>query len=201
MNRFMMALMGLAVSGVATQADAALINAGGNVTDVSGALAIFPVSNASDGIASLGSSAWVSTNNSSPSYFDDVAAVNPVLDFDLGSDSVLDAVRIYGYNSRLPQHSVSTFNISFATEADGPAGFGTAINLGTSGPLAGDTVFEDIAFAGTTARYVRIEVTGNYGGDRVGGTDFQFNSNPVPEPGSLALLGLSSMFMLRRRRS
>jgi hypothetical protein len=55
---------------------------------------------------------------------------------------------------------------------------------------------------------VRVEATSTYfgqpgagaGGDRLGIGEIAFENNPIPEPGSLALLGLASAGLLLRRK-
>lgn len=68
--------------------------------------------------------------------------------------------------------------------------------------------------ADITAQFARVTVTdngfvapgdgtggGSLGGDRVGFSELSFDDTPaIPEPGSLALLGLGGLALLRRRR-
>lgn len=160
---------------------------------------------------------WVTADDAGfPSdYVEEVG--KPVLTFDLGSDTLISEINVWGYDANA--NGLSEFDLNFATEAEGPDG-GSAM----AGPFvtAGDralgtsdfTSRQVFSFGATTARYVRLNTIDNFfvapgdgsvvegslgGGDRVGLGEVSFS---VPEPTSASLLvfGLFG-FALRRRRN
>jgi hypothetical protein len=106
----------------------------------------------------------------------------PVLKIDLGEDRQLSEISVWGY-SQTNSNGVRDFSLRFATDADGPDGFGTSIDK--------NPVFEDVQldtvprqsfrYETVNARYVEFTALDNYfeapgdgsggeipGGDRVG---------------------------------
>jgi hypothetical protein len=138
----------------------------------------------------------------------------PVITIDLGQDSALSEINVWGY-SNTNANGVSEFSLRFATEADGPSGFGTSVLYNpTFGDLPNDeTARQVLPFEqSVTARYVEFTALDNFfvapgdgsggeipGGDRVGMGEIAF---PIPEPstGFLALAGLVLLGMCRRFR-
>lgn len=146
-----------------------------------------------------------------PSDFIAVAGA-PVLVFDLGSDSPINAIHTWGYATS-NANGVMDFSLRFATAADGLGGFGTSI---AANPLFSMTI-DDISMQTNglggviTARYVELTALSTHltnggtggpegpaGGDRVGLGEVTFS---IPEP-SISLLGLLAIggLALRRRR-
>jgi|TARA_B100000959_G_scaffold112292_3_gene118420 hypothetical protein len=159
-------------------------------------------------IGSGGGSRWVTAAPGGfPSDFI-VAAGEPVLTFDLGSDTPINAIHTWGY-SVSNANGVQDFSLRFATDADGTGGFGTSI---PSNPmlsmLIDDASMQTNGFGAVTARYVEMTVHSTYysnggqgppaGGDRVGLGEVAFS---VPEPSSVLLgfLGLAGLAFRRRR--
>ena len=135
--------------------------------------------------------------------------------FDLGADVSLSEISYWGYaNSNA--NGMRDFNLSFATAAEGgiaalgDEGYGTAITANPSfTALQEESPRQSFAFPeAVTARYVRLEAVSSFfdqpgagaGGDRLGIGDIAFENNPIPEPGSLALIGLASAGLLLRRK-
>lgn len=162
-----------------------------------------------DRIAGGAANLWVTgAPGGFPSDFIAVAG-EPVLTFDLGGDSAINAIHTWGY-STTNANGVKDFSLRFATAADGLGGFGTSIS---SNPmlsmLIDDTAMQTNGFGAVTARYVEMTVHSTYitnggngppaGGDRVGLGEVAFS---VPEPSAILLgfLGLAGL-TLRRRRS
>jgi len=174
---------------LAGAAGAELINAGGNVTLIRGS-AYFPVNQASDGSTST---RWVTDAPCGGAPNDYLACQpTPILVFDLGKDVLLDGVTYFDY-SGIPGNAngVSQFSVRFATEGDGPTGFGQSvfINPRFNVEHLGQTVPQARPL-GTiiAARYVEMTCEDNFwtaaqtppGGDRVGFADLQFNRVDAP---------------------
>jgi hypothetical protein len=135
----------------------------------------------------------------------------PVLTIDLGEDRDLSEINVWGYAST-NANGVSEFDLRFATDADGPGGFGTSITFNPTyvGLLNDDTTRQTFVFAqAVTARFVEFTALDNFfvapgdgsggeipGGDRVGLGEIAF---PIPEP-TTALLMLVGILMLTLHR-
>jgi hypothetical protein len=142
-------------------------------------------------------------------YFEHLA--NPVLMFDLGADVALTEISVWGYDYT-NANGVSLFGLRFATDAEGPGGFGTSIAFSPTYALLNHVVNrQSHEFAQiVSARYVEFTALDNFfvppgdgstgglpGGDRVGLTEVAF---AVPEPASFLLVGAGLLVLARRRR-
>ncbi len=160
---------------------------------------------------------WVTADDAGfPSdYIEEVGM--PVLTFDLGSDTELGSVSLWGYSSG-NTNGVAEFSLSFATEAEGAGGGSVAAGpYVTLGDLAtganDDSTRQAFGFAPVTARYVEMTVLDNFfvapgdgsvegtlpGGDRAGLGEVAFQA-PIPEPSSIALLLIGTMALAGSRR-
>jgi hypothetical protein len=137
----------------------------------------------------------------------------PVLTFDLGSDVLLTELSVWGYSAS-NSNGAKDISVRFATEAEGTAGFGTSVAYNPTFSFTNDALVrqsKDFSEA-VTARYVELSLIDNFfsppgdgsagelaGGDRIGLGEVAFAV--VPEPGSITmlLLGLLSLLKLRRR--
>ena len=138
--------------------------------------------------------------------------------FDFGSSTALDEIYIWNVSEATAQgRRVNTYNIYYAdTPTVAPAsGNGNAAasvdydfssggwtQLGATRSLlqwANGTGADGQETLGVSAQYIGLEFI-TYGGDasRVGLNEVVFTQ--VPEPGSLALLGLGGLMMIKRRR-
>ena len=145
-----------------------------------------------------------------PSDFIAVAGA-PVITLDLGADRALSEISAWGY-SDTNANGVSQFSLRFASQADGPGGFGSTISYNPSFPLANSQLIRQSNLFNqvVTARYVEFTASDNFfvapgdgsggataGGDRVGLGEIAFM---VPEPSSLVLLLAGGLLLLARRR-
>jgi len=141
-----------------------------------------------------------------PSDFIAVAG-EPVLTLDLGADTVLSSIAVWGY-AVTNANGVEQYTLAFGTDADGLGGIGTSIayNPTVSGLSNEDSERQDFVFSeAVTARYVEFTANATFfggevpGGDRVGLGEIAF---PVPEPSTifLAISGLVAMGLVIRRR-
>jgi hypothetical protein len=119
----------------------------------------------------------------------------PVLKIDLGEDVPLDEINVWGYE-QTNANGVTEFSLRFATQADGPDGFGTSIDYNpTFSDLPNDSFARQVrSFDRTvTARYVEFTAQDNFfiepgdgsngetpGGDRMGLGEIAF---PIPTAG------------------
>ncbi|MEN6533725.1 MAG: discoidin domain-containing protein [Bryobacteraceae bacterium] len=128
------------------------------------------------------------------------------LDFDLGGLYTLDNTFVWNYNwDAMLDRGTETLTI--LTSADG-INYSTvgdfSLTQGTGAPISADT----LSLGGTLARYVRFNLTSNYGDSSyMGLSEVQFdgNASSLPEPASaiLVLTGLAggALWRLRRRPS
>jgi len=157
-----------------------------------------------DGIIG-GGQTWVTdAPGGFPSDYIAVAGA-PILIFDLGADYVLGGISTWGYTDQ-NANGIRTYDLRFATEADGPGNFGSP-QTGFTADIS-PVLRDSHPLIPVTARYVEFTGTSNYfsnngqgpppGGDRAGLGEVAFELIPEPSTallGSLALLGL-----FRRRR-
>ncbi len=116
----------------------------------------------------------------------------PVISLDLGQDRSLTEISVWGYATS-NSNGLQEFSLRFASNADGPNGFGTSISYN---PLIEDVDIDDLIRQSfpfgqdINARYVEMTVTKNWfdsgipGGDRVGIGEiaFQAPDDFVPPP-------------------
>lgn len=127
----------------------------------------------------------------------------PVLTFDLGENVPLCEISIWGY-AATNSNGLSEFSLRFASEADGPGGFGTSIEFNPSyaGIDSGELPNEDntsrfsfLFGQEVTARYVELTCLDNHfiapgngsqgeipGGDRVGIGEVAFEITTCETP-------------------
>lgn len=113
-----------------------------------------------------------------PDYFENGGTV-PVLTIDLGATYELTAIIIWGYTERYGLNEPKSFTLEFSTT--GPDGvfsgkqtFESPEPLGTG---AGSRPAQ-AALARVTANAVRLTVTDNFGGNRVGFGELKFVAAP-----------------------
>ncbi len=124
---------------------------------------------------------WVTTACGFPCDYVETTGM-PVLTIDLGLDRALSEISVWGY-SNTNSNGVREFSLRFATDADGPDGFGNSIELNPTFPdvKIDTTPRQSFRYETVTARYVEFTAVDNYfeapgdgsggeipGGDRVG---------------------------------
>jgi len=163
---------------------------------------------------SADTSSWVS--NDPGGYPSDYFASNPnpvVFVFDLGGDQTLNMAHFWAYSADRTEHpnSLTAFNLRFNTDAQGAATFGGSMVAFSGLALNNnpDISAQDLPFGSdVTARYVQMTLADNgfdaanpgNGGDRVGFGEIRFGFSVVPEPSSLALMGLGLVAWVTTRR-
>ena len=132
---------------------------------------------------------------------------NPSVTFDLGAVFSIKSFHVWNYNelaggaTDLTGRGVNGVSVEFGTTA----ALGSTVPGITNFARADSTATyagEDFnAFAPFSARFIRFDINSNHGGDNnfYGLSEVQFLGILVPEPGSLALLGLGAMGLLLRR--
>lgn len=133
--------------------------------------------------------------------------LEPEITFDLGSVQSVASMKVWNYNETLPGRpellgrGVGTADILVAGEdlAFTTLIAGQAFNIA---PGVEDADFGQTIPLNTDARYVKLDISANAGGDNnfVGLSEVQFNA--VPEPSSLLtlIIGLTMLGYSNRRR-
>ncbi|MBN8460060.1 MAG: lamin tail domain-containing protein [Verrucomicrobia bacterium] len=141
-----------------------------------------------DGITGTGQT-WVTNQSGGGNYYTNAPA--PIVILDLGANRYLTEISTWGYADG-NANGVRTFNLRFATDAEGPSGFGVTIP-GQDNFTANQSPVtrHSHPLAPVTARYVEFTATANYygvsgagpGGDRVGLGEIGFeNTGPGVDP-------------------
>ena len=149
-------------------------------------------------------------NGGSGDYFGPPPTPPARLVFDMGSDVRLSEISVWGY-ADTNANGANQFSLLFATEAEGTNGMGTSIVFNpTYYPTQPVTPRQSFDFAEPVwARYVELVPEDNFfginppGGDRVGLGEVAFEDREIPEPATMALMGLAACGLggyVRRRR-
>lgn len=214
-------LAGLAAGTLAVSANAAQVTA--TITGVSGdpadgtAAGAQGISSLQDGAVGAGLGGGVYLTNAPGGFPSDyIAAGTPVvLSYDFGGTVAVSSFMagLYAYDTQRANsghpNSATQFTVDLGTTAgadDVASGIVLDVDIfGAAGQLLDLGATYNAAFATVTVTDNGFIAPGNNGvdagGDRVGFSEAAFNDTVVPEPGSLALLGLGGLALLRRRRA
>ena len=127
-----------------------------------------------------------------------------VLTFDLGGTFSVDKIYLWDYIRPERARGVKTFDIAFST--NGGSTYGAAVSAASLG-MADFTIGASSGTASVQTRTItaqtgvtHIQFTNiqNFGQSRLAISEIRFGA--VPEPGSLALLGLGGLLIASRRR-
>ena len=138
--------------------------------------------------------------NSGTTYLS-ASGVVPELTFDLGGTFTVDSVHIWNYrhDNGVVHWGVSTIDISFST--DGGSNYGSLIDdLGTFVTASNPESVQSVSFTAVSGvTHIKLTDVQDLGGPYTGFGEIRFGE-AIPEPSSLALLGLGGLALLRRRR-
>ena len=138
------------------------------------------------------------------------ADTNPFVIVDLGAEYSVASFQVWNYNELNGFNTRGVQNVEILSSTtpgsgnDAPAA-GTFTSQGNftfaQAPGTAGYVGQVLGFATPfTARYIKLDINSNWGGDGFGLSEIQFNTSPIPEPASLGLIGLGAMALARRGR-
>jgi hypothetical protein len=121
----------------------------------------------------------------------------PTLTFDLGTQKSVSSAYIWNY-CYSSTRGTKTFDLSYSTDGNS---WVNLVNGGSLSMYSSDSSCETFNFSTVTARYMKMDITENYGYSySTGLAEVKFEAAAIPEPATFGLLGLfgGCIFALRR---
>ena len=120
-----------------------------------------------------------------------------VIDYDLGALYAINQVALWNQDGGALQ-GINSFDILTSDNSS----FTGAVNVGSFNASDASTLMQTFALAPSVGQYLRLQINSNYGGTCcVTLGEIAADVDTVPEPGTLALLGLGLVgFAASRRR-
>ncbi|MCH7225916.1 discoidin domain-containing protein [Haloferula sp. A504] len=116
----------------------------------------------------------------------------PVIIFDLGADTIISGYQIWNYrDGTFSSNMLEDYALSFATDAEGTASFGSSIaDINGTASTANTDGLQSIA--AVTARYIQFTLLSRHSGRKVGVEEIQFDLSAIGGPSAdLALADFS----------
>jgi hypothetical protein len=135
--------------------------------------------------------------------------LDPEITFDLGSVQSITTMKIWNYNETVPGREdellgrgVAMTDVLVAGEDMVFSPLYTFLEIDRANGDASVDFSQSFDMGGVMARYVKLDILGNHGGDNnfVGLSEVQFFGVPEPSTYALAAVGLATLAFARRRR-
>lgn len=155
------------------------------------------VTNAATPFAAAYSADRVVDESTPSEYASQSLGADTFVDFDFGAPATIGGII---YQDRAVDN-ITGLNLIFSQNSTFGDGDDVVLFYQPEAPGAVNQInFADLGqAAGVTAQFVRFDVTSVIGGTNIGFREVEFFA-PIPEPGSLALLGVVGIPLLARRR-
>lgn len=138
------------------------------------------------------------------------ADTDPFVIIDFGAEYSVGSFQIWNYNeiggnTGRGVREVEILSTTTSGTGDDAPSPGDFVSRGTmefaQAPGTDGYIGEVLGWNETfTARYVKLDINTNWGGDGFGLSEIQFNTSPIPEPAAFGLLGVGTLALLRRRQ-